>query len=278
MSEALPFRPDEIELYTEGSLARARLAGERPPCPYCEGSGLRVVVRDGEEVAGRCRCRLLPDRIELFNKAGLPARHLGSTFASFNRDLPGVALGHDAVMGWTEGYKPGEVNKGLVLFGEVGRGKTHLLVAALRRLIFRFGVPCRFVEFSHLLADLKEGFDRGKPEAALLGPLSQVEVLAIDELGKGRRSDWELGIIDELISRRYNAMKTTLATTNYAMKARTPGPKAPRFAEPNLAQVTPQTLGERVGERVYSRLREMCSFVPVVGEDYRIGADRGLRG
>ncbi|MCB9746268.1 MAG: ATP-binding protein [Alphaproteobacteria bacterium] len=276
---SLPFHPDEIELFAEGSFARARRAADAPPCPLCKDTGLRVIERDGVEVAGRCRCQLLPDRLELFNKAGLPARHLGSTFGSFNRDLPGVALGHDAVRGWTDSYQLGQENKGLVLFGEVGRGKTHLMVAALRRLIFRYGVPCRFVEFSHLLADLKEGFDRGKPEATLLGPLSEVEVLAIDELGKGRRSDWELGIIDELISRRYNAMKTTLATTNYGVKAQAaPRGGANRYAEPNLAQVTQQTLAERVGERVYSRLREMCSFVPVVGEDYRIGADRGLRG
>ena len=86
-----------------------------------------------------------------------------------------------------------------------------------------------------------------------------------DELGKNRRTDWELGVIDELIGRRYNAMGCTLATTNY------PPGRASGAAPPNAAvdlRFT-QTLGDCVGQRVYSRLLEMCDFAELCGLDFR---------
>ena len=72
-----------------------------------------------------------------------------------------------------------------MLHGDVGRGKTHLMVAMIRELIFRHGIPCRFIEFSRLLSMLKEGYSSGRSDAPLLSDLSEIPVLAIDELGKG---------------------------------------------------------------------------------------------
>jgi len=160
-------------------------------------------------------------------------------------------------------YKPGDVNLGLVLWGDVGRGKTHLLVAMLRELIFQHGVTARFAEFSHLLSDIKAGFDRKEAISSLLDPLVTVDVLAIDELGKGRNTEFELQIIDELISRRYNASRTILATTNYP-----PGPSQGRGTGDLVAESLP-ALVDRVGDRVYSRLTEICDFCQLRGEDYR---------
>ena len=74
-----------------------------------------------------------------------------------------------------------------------------------------------------------------------------------------------MAVVDELISRRYNGMKTLLATTNYAPGAPTGN------APPNLAtsQKLSQTLGDRVGDRVYSRLLQLVDFLPIEGRDHR---------
>jgi DNA replication protein DnaC len=166
---------------------------------------------------------------------------------------------------FVDGFDPTRENRGLVLHGDVGRGKTHLLVAILRELIFQHGVQVRFIEISRLLSLLKEGYSAGRSDAGLLGELGNVDVLAIDELGKGRLSDWELTIIDEVVSRRYNGMGCTLATTNYA-----PGDPSDTPVM-NLATQTQtrQNLGDRVGERVYSRLLQLVDFLHVEGRDHR---------
>ena len=89
-------------------------------------------------------------------------------------------------------------------------------------------------------------------------------MLAIDELGKGRVTDWEMSIIDEIISRRYNAMKPIIGTSNYSWKVASGTPT------PNLAlHAFSQTLGDRVGMRTFSRLQEMSVSFEVTGTDFR---------
>ena len=236
-------------------------------CPVCRDTGW---VRDDNDKRGkltRCRCKRFEQRLAGFVTAGVPARLASCVFDNFTldrakeqRDAYGLAMALAA------GFKPGEVNRGFVLWGDVGRGKTHLLVATLRALSLEMGVRTRFIEFSHLLAELKGRFDRGEGAATLLNELVEVEVLAVDEVGKGMLTEFELAVVDELVSRRYNAARTILATSNYR-----PG-KPTGIARPNLADPRPDrqpTLSDRVGERVYSRLREMCEFVRLGGDDWR---------
>jgi len=246
----------------------------RPVCPLCGGSGRARVDRDGVVLMGRCRCMRLPDRIQLFNRAGLPARFADATFVSFAQqpdgslkplDPTGIrALG--TCSQFVDNFDPTIQNNGIVLHGPVGRGKTHLMVALLRELVFQHGIEVRFIEFSRLLGLLKEGYSAGRSDAPFLTELAEIPVLAIDELGKGRLTDWELAVIDEVVSRRYNAVGCTLATTNYA-----PG-EASGIETVNLSTASGpvQRLADRVGDRVYSRLVQMVDFVEVSGLDHRI--------
>jgi DNA replication protein DnaC len=276
MSVPNPYCPDcggaGILVDADGELAVARVCHCVPPCPRCGGSGRVLVELDGIPRMARCRCQLLPDRVALFNKANIPARHRDSTFKNFRTELPGVKPGYDFALSWARSYQAGQENRGLVLFGQVGRGKTHLLIATLRLLVLEKGVQARFIEFSHLLSELKAGFEKGEGTSRTLHSLASVEVLAIDELGKGRNTEFEHSVVDELISRRYNGVRTTLATTNYA-----PG-RSTGVREPNLAQPQHQpNLIDRVGGRVYSRLTEMADFRPVLGEDFRSRVGRAAR-
>jgi DNA replication protein DnaC len=263
---------DAYRVIPKGEMAVAE-ALARPNCPMCNGSGHARSEIEGVITMGRCRCQMLADRVHLFNLACIPARYVSATFISFAQTPDGQfkelhpsairALGYASQ--WVADFNPAEANRGMVLHGEVGRGKTHLLIATIRDLIFTHGVPARFIEFSRLLSSLKAGYSEGRSDAPLLTELAEIPVLAIDELGKGRLSDWELTIIDEVISRRYNGMGCTLATSNYA-----PGEPS-GAAPPNLATVTQssQTLGDRVGDRVHSRLLQLVDFVELAGQDHR---------
>ena len=252
-----------------GEYAVASLAPDLPVCARCGGSGRIVAIKGDVRAVGRCRCQLEPDRVSLFNHAELPARHAQSTLGSFSLGMEGAAKAMATVAAWMDRLSRAmaarETMPGLVLHGAVGRGKTHLLVGIVRWLILEHGVEVRFVEFSRLLAQLREGFDKGQSDRTMLNDLVSVPILAIDELGKGRLTDWELSVVDELISRRYDALGCTLGTTNYPPAIAT-GRGAANLAEGARMQ---QSLGDRVGERVYSRLREMCELVEVSGLDFR---------
>ncbi len=251
----------------EGGLSRARVL-DSGACPHCNGTGRRAFTLDGVSRVGRCRCQRLPDRAKTYNEAAIPARHAACTMENFRAELARPTWA--AVRGWLDGYRPGGDMQGLVIFGPPGRGKTHLMAAVIRELVFRHGVPTRFVEFTHLLAAIREGFEHNHSEARLVAPLVRVPVLAIDELGKGRGTDWEKDVLDQLITRRYNAHPgPILATSNFP-------PRAPRARRDNdsLSTGTVATLPEVLGERVWSRLAESVKFVEAGGDDYRITRGR----
>jgi DNA replication protein DnaC len=250
--------------------AQAKVCACVAACPRCEGLGRVTATVEGVVTLGRCRCQQRVDRCAIFNRAHIPGRYAKTTLVSFASGANRISDMEKSralaeVFTWMNGFDPKGESRGLILHGPVGRGKTHLLVGVLRTLIFSHGVQARFIEFSRLLGMLKEGYSAGRSDSRVLSELAQVPVLGIDELGKGRLTDWELTVIDEVISRRYNGLGCTLGTTNYT-------PAAPSGNGPaNLArdENKVQTLGDRVDARVYSRLREMCDFAEVGGVDYR---------
>lgn len=239
---------------------------QRPPCERCGGRGRVEVEIDGVRRVGRCRCQMLPDRVALFNAMRVPARHAHCTLDAFRIENASHRVALDSVRELVERVRNNEERSGVVLYGAPGRGKTHLAVAAARELIFRHGIPARFVEFSHLMSDIREGIGRNDPEATTLAPYITPPVLIVDELGKGRKTDFELAVLDEIVSRRYNARGALVATTNFPLRA--PSRK------PTDTHLPVETLPERLGDRIFSRLQETVRWVGIEGDDFRITRGR----
>ena len=252
-------------IFQRGEQAQARICSCVPICDRCKGYGVVSVDQGGVHRSARCRCQKLPDRIQVFNLANIPAIHGHSSFASF-RHLDGTSSRAMKVCTlWIESLNAEEPNRGIVMSGNVGRGKTHLLVSLMKALIFRFGKRTRFIEFSRLLGQLRSAYSKGIGEEAILDDLIRVPILAIDELGKGRLNDWEQSVIDDIISRRYNSMKPILATSNFRWGIVT-GNIESNLSDPDFKK---QSIADRIGSRAFSRLQEMCVHVEVSGEDFR---------
>jgi DNA replication protein DnaC len=88
----------------------------------------------------------------------------------------------------------------------------------------------------------------------VLAPVYEVEVLVLDELGASKPTDWVRDTMMQVIGTRYSERRLTIFTTNYLDTRRSD---------------TEETLEDRVGVRLRSRLYEMCRTVVVEGEDYR---------
>lgn len=209
--------------------------------------------------------------VRQFNQSHIPFRYLGADWKSiFAQPRPHAWLA--ATKKWLDNLQP-QTDKGLIFHGDVGVGKTHLL-CALGIEMLKKGYSVKFTDFFQLLTELKAAYADGRSDPEILRPLQKVDVLIIDELGKGRASEWELSIADMLISERYNAKKIILASTNYPPFE---GPKIEKFTNreldtPFASAVEPQQFGlleSRVGKRILSRLCEMTHFVELKGEDRR---------
>jgi DNA replication protein DnaC len=68
-----------------------------------------------------------------------------------------------------------------------------------------------------------------------------------------------------ILNTRYNDRQTTIITTNYANELAGGGEKS------DLERAArEQTLGDRIGDRMLSRLSEMCIQVKMLGKDCRL--------
>ena len=147
------------------------------------------------------------------------------------------------------------VEAGLLFVGTVGVGKTHLAVSILKGLTER-GFPCLFYEFGTLLKEIQDSYNpetRGS-ELSVLSPVLETEVLVLDELGATKPTNWVRDTMAHVINSRYNDKKVTIFTTNFA------------DIRPSDKE---ETLADRIGERLRSRLYEMCTTVMMTGTDYR---------
>ena len=251
-----PLRFSEgVEVFSQGEFAAARRHESQVPCPRCNGLGSRLMERPGSayRIAVPCLCQRLDRSVQLFNRAAIPARYVGASFEAFQaKELSGEQSKRRAArFAWE--FSPGV--RGLLFYGGYGTGKTYLAAAILHVLILNRGIPSRFIEFAQLLSKLKGHYQRREDSVAFLDELYETPCLVIDELGEGQQSEWAESILEELISRRYNASLTTILTTNL-------DPRPAQLRQPNH-------LRERIGERLYSRLRQMCDLLPLFGEDHR---------
>jgi DNA replication protein DnaC len=264
--------PDVVVL-ADGATCRAEFSDPDWSCPLCHGRKGRMDKDDWNyDVFVPCECQQAVRRLKLFNAATIGRRFADATLDSYQPRTVEQRKALQLATDFTLMYP--KVNGGLLFWGSVGTGKTHLAVSIFRKLTLDKGVACRFIDYGNLLQDLRRSFSARGGDADLMVPLAEVELLMIDELGKGRGTEWEETVLDDLISRRYNAGKVTLCTTNFDPSDVAPADSAginERFdrTEAKASRGRTPLLKERVGERIYSRLCEMSEFVPVGGADFR---------
>jgi DNA replication protein DnaC len=246
--------PDGSDVPEEVPAREGRSPGTVEPvvCQFCFGSGMEVVPGKG---AKRCRCRTQHGQAKLLEASRIPRRYSECSLQNY---YPAKGNGTQ-LRAFNYAFRlvreyPA-VDRGLLFMGTVGVGKTHLSVAILKGLIEK-GVACLFSEFGTLLKEIQNSYNpvSQTSELKVLAPVFEAEVLVLDELGASKPTDWVRDTMMQIINTRYNDRKMTIFTTNYLDGRR---------AEKD------ETLEDRIGVRLRSRLFEMCKTVQIEGEDYR---------
>jgi DNA replication protein DnaC len=237
-------------------------------CPVCNGTGWKF---SGEaRRVSRCDCRLKQKAETLLASARIPRRYEHCELSNFEFEGPhiGLASARMAACKFVEEYPLD--NTGLLLIGSIGVGKTHLAVGVIKELILSKGIACLFYDYRELLKQIQNSYNESvkATELDVLRPVFETEVLVLDELGAVKPTEWVWDTVSLILNTRYNNNRTTIITTNYPDDAARETTATSEFARAQRA-ARGETLGDRIGERMRSRLHEMCRIVKMEGADFR---------
>ncbi len=177
-------------------------------------------------------------------KADQHPRQYGYTFAHDNGENPVMAKAHAYVEHWPEAFKK---NIGLLLFGDVGTGKSFLARCIANALLDQ-DVPVLMTNFPTILSRLCGTF--GEDRTDFLDSLGDYDLLIIDDLGAERNTEYALEQMFSIIDSRYRSNKPLIVTTNLKLDEL----KHP----PDLAHA-----------RIYDRILECCAPILFAGKNFR---------
>lgn len=221
-------------------------------CSFCSGTGWQFIVDKGVRP---CHCRVEKRRAKLLAEASIPKLYSESSLQTYQPSKGNLSQLRAFNYAHTLVREYPIVDRGILFMGSVGVGKTHLSVGILRGLIEK-GISCKFYEYRALLKEIQNSYNpnTNASEMDILAPLIGCEVIVLDELGAAKPSEWVQDTIGLIINARYNEKKLTILTTNYLDECQVP---------------SEETLSNRIGARLRSRLYQMCQTSVLEGADYR---------
>ncbi|MFN2443114.1 MAG: ATP-binding protein [Thermoanaerobaculia bacterium] len=233
-----------------------------PVCDNCGGSGW--ITRAGSLRADPCVCQRDLKRNQRIAASRIPKRYLHCQLAGFHdRSDRSLGAAKRRVAEFIDCWPADD--RGLLLMGGSGVGKTHLAVAIIVEIIDQ-DKPGKLIfrNFQELVQDLQASFDSSETpkKAEILQPLIDADLLVLDELGSQKPTPFVQDILYYIINSRYNDVKATIFTTNYV-------------DEPGKAGE--ERLEDRIGARLRSRLFEMAQPVLITArDDYRKSLGRSV--
>jgi DNA replication protein DnaC len=188
--------------------------------------------------------------------ANLPRRYRSASLSDFKTPTRAheqlLEQVEQFVDGWLSGERKGKL--GLLFWGQVGTGKTWAM-ACIAKAFIDHGVSSFWRSTTNFLHEIKIAInDNDQPDP--FQQAAHTPVLFFDDLGHERLTDWADEQISAVLGQRYNELLPTFITTNLAPQG--------------LIENSISPLEERIGSRVYSRLRETMRFVgPFPQYDWR---------
>ena len=185
-----------------------------------------------------------------FLKRTVSKRYRDKTFLNFGKSRSPKA--YEACRTYARNFLSNrDQGMGLFITGAVGSGKTHLVSAIIdyiARVHKQEVDDLIFITSVNLLSKIKFSFE-DKTTEDLITDFEEADLLAIDDLGIEKSSDWTNEIFYKIIDSRYSNLMPTIITSNF----------------------TDAELKEKMSERIVSRIYEMCIGIRLTAKDYRTG-------
>ena len=229
-------------------------------CKKCRAPLQYRITFEGRERIVPCLCRCQKEEMEQqeqrikeqeqmlyvrrLKAAGIQERHLQDWTFAAAADSPGIQIAKQYVENWK---KVKVENLGLLLWGDVGTGKSFL-AACIANALLEKGIPVLMTNFSKILNQMGAMYSDERYRYII--SFNRFSLLIIDDLGIERNTEYALEKVYAVIDERYKAGLPLIITTNLTIN-----------------QIrNPEDVNHA---RIYSRVLEMCTPVHIPGYDRR---------
>src|SRR5439155_1045768 len=146
------------------------------------GTGVRRVVR--------CDCWRENRTAQRLSQARIPPRYKKCDLDAFRTDTDSLIQAVQKCRAFVSAFPV--VDKGLLLIGVPGVGKTHLATAVLKEIIQRTGASGLFFDVRELLRLIRETYNPvvRATEFGVIRPVIEAQILVLDDLGAEKTSEW----------------------------------------------------------------------------------------
>ncbi|KJS85128.1 MAG: hypothetical protein JM58_09110 [Peptococcaceae bacterium BICA1-8] len=129
---------------------------------------------------------------------------------------PGAAGCYELAKAYADKFSK-QTEKGLVIWGRPGNGKSHLAVAIAHEVIKRNHTVV-FRTMPELLEKIRNSFNRDSKdtEQQIMSALIDCNLLILDDFGAEKINDWVADVIFRIVDRRYRLKRPIIVTTNYS--------------------------------------------------------------
>lgn len=136
---------------------------------------------------------------------------------------------------------------GIHFWGDIGRGKTHAMAVLCNELIEERQVQVMFLSMPDMARRLRAVVGGNAEDVPLLQEMMDCELLALDDMGTEKPSEWLVEQLYLIVNHRYEEKKPTICTSNQSL----------------------DDLGNFYMPQIASRLKERCKSVHFTGKNWR---------
>ncbi|WP_207720998.1 ATP-binding protein [Clostridium gasigenes] len=191
-------------------------------CPLCDDTTWIEVRVDKRNCAYRCECyeKEMLNNNNGWKKAGLTLETSKLNFKSFEKWSDGAKLMKEVAIRYFKKFDSikEERTNSLILSGNSGCGKTHLIVAIANNLIRR-KTNVVYMPYREIIMELKQNVMNGEVYNENMAKYKKAEVLLIDDLFKGQITPSDVNIMFEIINYRYMSNLPILISTEKTIDA-----------------------------------------------------------